>query len=264
MRIDDEPAWVLEARPYRETSLLLDLLTASHGRLAAVARGVRGSQPGQRLRRAALEPFQPLRVALAGRGEVLTLGRVDVQGQPLRPTGTALLSALYVNELIQKLTGRGDPVPAIFTLYGDWLVRLERCLVRSRPGPSRELADADGLAWALRRFERDLLAELGYGLALDHDADTGAPVQDDGRYLLDPGQGARPWSAGSPWPAVDGAVLLAWAGEARPDPALLARMQPLARVVIDQHLGGAPLRSRQLARQWRDQGREQQPAESDD
>lgn len=253
MRIDDEPAYVLESRPYRETSLLLDVLTASHGRLAVVARGVRGSQPAQRLRRAALEPFQPLRIGFSGRGEVLTLGRVEADGLPLRPAGQALLAAIYVNELIQRLTGRGDPVPALFARYMAWLAQLERCLDRSRPGPSQPLADAGGLAWALRRFERDLLAELGYGLALAHDADSGEPVQPDARYVLDPGQGARPWSAASPWPAVPGAVLLAWAGEAQPDPALLEQLLPLARVVVGQHLGGAELRSRRLARQWRDQ-----------
>lgn len=250
MRIDDEPAWVLEARPYRETSLLLELLTASHGRLSAVARGVRGGQPGQRLRRAALEPFQPLRVGLTGRGEVLTLGRVEADGVPLRPTGTALLAALYVNELIQKLTGRGDPVPAVVATYLQWLARLDACLEPGRQGPSRDLADAAGLAWALRRFERDLLAALGYGLALDHDADSGVAVQADSRYVLDPEQGARPWTPDSPWPAVDGAVLLAWAGEARPAAAVLECLQPLARRVIDQQLGGTPLRSRQLAREW--------------
>ncbi|MDE2087744.1 MAG: recombination protein O N-terminal domain-containing protein, partial [Xanthomonadaceae bacterium] len=58
MRLDQQPAYVLHARPYRETSLLLECLTRDHGRLGVVARGVRGERA--RLRRSQLEPFQPL------------------------------------------------------------------------------------------------------------------------------------------------------------------------------------------------------------
>jgi len=192
-----------------------------------------------------------LRVGFSGRGEVLSLGRIEADGLPLRPNGTALLAALYVNELVQKLTGRGDPAPALFDLYRQWLARLDRCLATDRPGPSRELVDGDGLAWALRRFERDLLAGLGYALALEQDADSGEPVQADARYVLDPEQGARPWTANSPWPAVPGAALLAWAGEDRPGPDVLVQLRTLARVAIRHHLGGTELRSWQLAQRWR-------------
>ncbi|HZX72549.1 MAG TPA: recombination protein O N-terminal domain-containing protein, partial [Rhodanobacter sp.] len=54
MRIEQQPAYVLHARAYRETSLLLECLTREHGRLGVVARGVRGER--SRLRRAQLEP----------------------------------------------------------------------------------------------------------------------------------------------------------------------------------------------------------------
>src|SRR3546814_5431884 len=42
MRYDAEPAYVLHARAWRETSLLLELLTEHHGRIGLVARGVQG------------------------------------------------------------------------------------------------------------------------------------------------------------------------------------------------------------------------------
>ena len=44
-RIEDEPALVLHTRPYRETSVLVDLLTARHGRVAAVLKGGRHRLP---------------------------------------------------------------------------------------------------------------------------------------------------------------------------------------------------------------------------
>jgi DNA repair protein RecO (recombination protein O) len=66
MRIEQQPAYVLHARPYRETSLLLECLTREHGRVGVVARGVRGER--SRLRRALLEPFQPMAIDLLLRG----------------------------------------------------------------------------------------------------------------------------------------------------------------------------------------------------
>ena len=40
MRYTGEPAFVLHARRWRETSLLVEVLSLSHGRLGLLARGV--------------------------------------------------------------------------------------------------------------------------------------------------------------------------------------------------------------------------------
>lgn len=253
MHIDDETGYVLEARPYRETSLLLELLTAGHGRLAVVAKGVRGERPGQRQKRALLEPFRCLRLAVSGRGDVLSLQRVDdAGGRVLRPTGNYLLSAFYVNELLRKLIPRQDPSPGVFTLYQDFLERLAACSPDSGPwtSPDAGASDPAALAWALRRFERDLLGQLGYGLALDHDSDSGEPLDADTRYMLDPEQGARTWLEGSPWRPVSGAILLAWAGEDCPDAETACELRRLARGVIRHHLGGGELDVWRLAQRW--------------
>ncbi len=257
MRIEDEAAYVLEARPYRETSLLLELLTPGHGRLAVVARGVRGDRPAQRQKRALLEPLRQLRVAVSGRGEVLSLQRVDdAGGGLLRPTGNALLSAFYVNELLRKLIPRNDPAPDAFALYRTWLERMAACLPPWYGADAGDATDDTGnghaaaLAWALRRFERDLLVRLGYGLALDHDSDTGEPVTAEARYILDPEQGARAWTQGSPWRPIAGAILLAWSGEACPDAETANELRRLARDLIRHHLGGGELEIWRLARRW--------------
>ncbi|TNF84925.1 MAG: DNA repair protein RecO, partial [Gammaproteobacteria bacterium] len=41
-RVTDQPAIVVHTRPYRESSLLLSVLTLDHGLLTLVGRGVRG------------------------------------------------------------------------------------------------------------------------------------------------------------------------------------------------------------------------------
>lgn len=266
MRFDDEPAYVLEARPYRETSLLLELLTASHGRLAAVARGVRGASRSAQVQRAALQPFRRLRIAASGRGEVLTLGAVEAEGSVLNLAGYPLFSAWYVNELVQRLTGRADPVPDLFRRYADWLGELAGILAlreagtivgEARPAAYVPAARVEGqgddgrLAWSLRRFERDLVGLLGYALVLDEDCLSGQPLRDEELYCLDPEHGARPWRPGSPWPRAPAAVLRAWAGEVQPPADQLRALRPLARALIRHHLGGEELRAWRLAAQWR-------------
>src|SRR3546814_9828705 len=59
MRYDAEPSYVLHARAWRDTSLLLELLTEHHGRIGLVARGVQG--PKKHVLRAALQPLQHIR-----------------------------------------------------------------------------------------------------------------------------------------------------------------------------------------------------------
>ena len=56
MRYQGELAYVLHARPWRETSLLVEVLSAEHGRVGLLARGVHG--PKRQALRAALQPLQ--------------------------------------------------------------------------------------------------------------------------------------------------------------------------------------------------------------
>lgn len=225
MRIEQQPAYVLHARPYRETSLLLECLTRDHGRLGVVARGVRGERA--RLRRAQLEPFQSLTMDLLLRGEMATLTAVESVGTPTRLHGDAGLAGLYLNELLVRLTGRQDPSPAVFDAYGLTLKRLA----------------ADGsLAWTLRRFERDLLEAIGYGLQLQHDSDSGEPLDAQASYRYEVEQGARRCAAGSAL-AIRGSDLLALEADRMPDALGLKSLRDLVRRVIRFHLGGGELRA---------------------
>jgi DNA repair protein RecO (recombination protein O) len=225
MLIDQQPAYVLHARPYRETSLLLECLTRDHGRLGVVARGVRRERA--RLQRAQLEPFQPLALDLLLRGELATLRGAEPVGAPLRLTGDAGLAGLYLNELVVRLTGRQDPQADLFDAYARTLPRL---------------AAPDTLAWQLRRFERDLLAAIGYALQLDTEADGGEPVVPQGWYRYQVEHGPVTCAADGPG-AIRGADLLALSNDHCPDRAGLAALRRLMRDVIRFHLGGGELRA---------------------
>jgi DNA repair protein RecO (recombination protein O) len=225
MRIEQQPAYVLHSRPYRETSLLLECLTRDHGRIGVVARGVRRER--SRLQRAQLEPFQSLAMDLLQRGELAALQAVEGAGAPVRLIGDAGLAGLYLNELVVRLTGRQDPQPELFAAYAQTLPRL---------------ATSEPLAWSLRRFERDLLEAIGYGLQLAFEAESGEPVEPDQLYRYTVEQGPAPCRSGTAH-ALRGSDLLAFADDRMPDAAGLSALRIMMREVIRFHLGGGELRA---------------------
>ncbi|THF60893.1 DNA repair protein RecO [Pseudothauera rhizosphaerae] len=234
-RIEQQPAWVLHTYPWRETSLIVEVFSRDHGRVAMVAKGAR--RPQSTLR-GVLMAFQPLLVDWSGGGEVKTLVRAEWQGgQPLL-TGRALLCGYYLNELLVRLTAREDPHPALFADYAQAL---------------RELAAGAPLAPLLRRFELALLHELGYGAGLDTEADSGEPVQPGRNYLYIIERGPVPLPDDLPptgdAPAISGRSLLAMAQGDFSAAETLAQSKTLLRAVINHYLGGQPLQSRRVLKE---------------
>ncbi|GAB2571076.1 DNA repair protein RecO [Dyella jejuensis] len=230
MFLEQQPAYVLHTRPYRETSLLLECLTRDHGRLGVVARGVRSQR--SRLQRSQLEPFQPLVLDLHMRGELASLRGAESAALPLRLVGDAGIAGLYVNELVVRLTERQDPHASLYAAYAQTLARL---------------AAGEALAWQLRRFERDLLAALGYALQLDTDADSGEPLQADALYAYRPEHGPVLCRANDPH-ALRGGDLRALLEDRMPDPQGLHALRGMMRALIRFHLGGVELRAWRVLR----------------
>ena len=220
MRIDQQPAYVLHARAYRETSLLLEVFTRDHGRVGIVARGVRRER--SRIPRGVLQPLQPLLLDWSAVGDLGTLIGAEVASSPFVLSGEALLSAIYLNELVLRLSGRSDPHPAAFAAYADCLARL---------------ATGTGIGWTLRRFERDLLADLGYALLLDRSA-TGTAIDAGTDYGYDAEAGPVEWNAGSRLQRINGSALLALDRDEAPAAVHLAPLRRLMRSLIRHHLGG--------------------------
>ena len=120
-RVQDEPAWVLHHRPFRDSSRILDILSRQYGRLSLVARGSRGAK--SRLK-GLLRPFSPLNLSWVIRSDLGTLTGGDMSGVPMSLSGDALLSGYYVNELLLNLLHDHDPQPAIFEIYGRTIAKL--------------------------------------------------------------------------------------------------------------------------------------------
>jgi DNA repair protein RecO (recombination protein O) len=222
-----ERAFVLHQRPYRDSSQLLECMTASHGRMGLVARGSRRAGRGQR---ALLQPFAPLKVSWIRRGDLGRLTQVEPDGPSHALEGHGLLAGFYANELLLRLTARGDPNPDIFSCYS-------RCLA--------QLGEAQSVARTLRVFELELLRALGYGLELDGDSTTGEPLRADLNYVYELEQGFRPAEPRDEdedrYPGRD---LLALRDLTFDDDASLRTAQRLLGRALKAHLGDRPLKSR--------------------
>lgn len=228
-RVQDEPAYVLHRRPYRETSLLVDLLTPTFGRMGVVARGTRG---GTRSRWGVqFEPFSRLLVSCAGRGGLLTLsGAESVTRHTLE--GRALFAGLYLNEMLVRVLRADDAHPALFSGYGDAL---------------RVLGDGGDLEPVLRRFEKLVLKESGYALSFDVDADTGEPIRPGCRYWFTPELGFTATVASSGSRLVfDGEVLLAVNADRYEDLVVRRAAKRIMRRALAPYLGDRPLVSRAM------------------
>lgn len=228
-RVSLQPGFVLHARPYRDTSMLVEAFTPEFGRIGLVARGVRGKRSRTR---GAIQPFRSLLLSWSGGGELYTLtGTEEIATFALR-AGNALASGFYLNELLLRLTQRDDNQARLFASYSQALRRLEA---------------GEALGPVLRIFEKRLLAELGYGLLLERTADEGQPIAADRlyRYLVETGP-LPDRGAGGTGVAVHGASLLALAREELIDPRVLEETKRLMRSVLAHYLGPRPLKSREL------------------
>lgn len=230
-RVDGQTCFVLHHHPYSETSLIIDVFSRDHGRLPLLARGARRPRSAMR---GMLMAFQPLELGWFGGGEVRTLAKAEwLGGMPLL-SGRCLMLGYYLNELLVKLLPREDAHAALFDTYFAAL---------------SALAQGGADAPELRRFEISLLRELGYGLTLDVDADSGEPVRVEAEYafVLERGPVQK---VGADATALEqslrGKTLIDMAADDYSDPRTRLESKILMRRLLAHHLGGQPLQARRV------------------
>lgn len=245
-RVSLQAAYVLHYRPYRDSSLLLEMFTPEYGRVGLVARGARAAK--SRLH-SVLQPFQPLLVSWAGRGELATLCGAEADGAAQRLNGRSLISGFYLNELLLRLLTRHDAHPALFDSYRETLHRIAGASQGGFNVAGGRMPEATEEQRALRIFEKHVLKEIGYALVLDHEAEKGAPIEPDKMYTyhLEQGpvryEGVEGQGAGM---VLRGASLLSLMHEELRDEQALREIKPLMRAALALYLGGKPLQSRAL------------------
>lgn len=233
MRVSAQLAYILHKRPFGETSQILEVFTRDHGRVCLMSKGSRG--PKSRTS-GVLQSFRPLLIGWQGRGEMPALREVD--SADIRPpalSGKALLSAVYLNELLMHLLHRYDVHQNLFGLYHDALYAL---------------ASEPAVESVLRGFEKNLLEEIGFALNLSVDADTGASLNPEARYSYQLEHGPVRCVSGAHSDnqlQFSGAALLAFHQD-RLLPEHSHEVKQLMRYVLQHYLGHKRLRSRDLFR----------------
>jgi DNA repair protein RecO (recombination protein O) len=232
-RINNEPGFILHTYPFKETSVVAEVFTRSHGRTALIARGAR--RPTSALR-GLMQPFTPLLLSWFGKSELKTLHAAEWQGGLTAPQGRALMCGFYLNELLLRLLARGDAHELLYDRYADTLDQLA--------------GEARGIDYEriLRHFEKNLLSEIGYGATFDVDADSGMPIEAGVRYVFQPERGALR-ASGQPGCPVSGQTLIDLAAGRFEQPATLVEAKTLMRTLINHTLGAKPLYTRQLLRE---------------
>jgi DNA repair protein RecO (recombination protein O) len=228
MRVELHPAYLLHKRRYRESSLLLEVLSSVYGRVGLIARGALG---GRGPLGAVLEPFRPLYVGWSGRSELATLTRAETAGKPLPLNGRELFSGFYINEVMMRAVARDDPNVALYQAY-------ERALTALASGSCAEAV--------LRQFEKSLLDAIGYAMNLTEEVDSVNRVRPDQSYCYYVGRGPARSAEGGRHVPVRGATLLALAGEHPFDESLLREAKTLMRFVLKHYIGDRPLAARAL------------------
>jgi DNA repair protein RecO (recombination protein O) len=220
------PAYLLHQYAYRDTSRIAEVFTREHGRLSLFARGVRAPKSALR---GSLRPFQRLLVSWTGKTEAGQLTAVEIDGGFTQLPAQRLMSGFYLNELLLKLTERWDAHPELFDQYARAVAGLA--------GAGREEPH-------LRRFEKRLLEELGYGTDFSKTG-SGEAVRAELYYRVQPQRALARCDPDS-GDAVSGASLIELSAESFENASTLRDAKKILRASIEACLDGRPLSSREV------------------
>jgi DNA repair protein RecO (recombination protein O) len=238
-RISDEPAYVLHRYDWSESSLILEVFTRHYGRIALVAKGAK--RPTSSFRPILL-PMQLLHVAFGGDADIKTLKSAEWQGGHVMPTGDALLSGYYLNELLMTLLARDDPHAALFDIYA----RVVQ-VISSEHG--------EVLQAALRTYELLLLRETGFLPQLTLETLTLHALEENARYVLVPEGGLRQAHtddrvslSGAQWTQLQASLedSAPFTATLRACAEMMSELKPQLRALLHYHCGVKTLRTRQM------------------
>ena len=224
---------MLHTRPFKETSLLVDLFTRNHGKISVIAKGAK--RPKSKIG-IIKTPSCLFFVSCTGRGELKTLTHCEIK-EYFFPITEAFNSVVYLNELLIKLLEKEDAHPEIFDHY------LIVC-------GSLKSKNKEKLEKNLRSFELTLLKEIGYGLNLNFEGNSDIEIKEDTSYKFVPSVGFLPQTKSEPnknnFSGRD--ILNLSTGNFSSPDTLLASKQ-IMRQAIDFHLGNKTLKIREYLSQ---------------
>ena len=233
MKVELHPCFILHQRPYKETSTILDVFSLEYGRISLVAKGAKRAVNNLST---LLQPVRRLKISWSIRTDLGTLTGVELIGYPYKLHGKWLLSCFYINELLIRMLHKHESHPDLFQIYDRTISELNSCTSEDR---------------ILRIFEKHLLKSLGYGLVLDHEIESGDPINSETTYYYQSEYGPvinKPAKANCV--KLSGRTLLALSSEQDWDTKISNESKRLLRMILDDHTGERPLESRILYKSY--------------
>jgi DNA repair protein RecO (recombination protein O) len=230
-----QKAFVLHNRLYRETSLLVELLTQNSGRMTGMARGARRKKSAAK---GWLQPFTPLLIQYRGRSQLPILTKIEPSYPLIDLKPKTMLIGFYLNELLIHTVPRFDKNVKLFELYENTLRSLS--------------SENTSLEKPLRHFEKQLLQLLGYGIDFNYEAKTRKPLLSDQHYRFYPQIGFKLVDSSDkkmshlPSLSFPGKMLLAIANDDYEAPNTLKFAKQLFRLAFIPLLEGKTLKTREL------------------
>ena len=225
IRVTDQPAYLLHRRDWKNTSIILDLLTQDFGRISVLAKAGRSSRS-----KSLYQPFCRLSLSWSGRSDLKTLTGID--GTEIRVSEHLYLPLLYINELICAYLPGHEAMPELFYLYDKLLERADQHFGESQ----------------LREFERSAMTLLGYMPDTTIESESGKSIDPEKYYRFLPADGFV--SVGSnETNAIVGKTIMDWNQRRYDKKPVLLLAKIVMRSIIDFNLHGKRLKSRDIYQQ---------------
>lgn len=231
--------YILHTRPFKETSLILNLFSQQQGRFSLLAKGVK--RKNAQAKRAILQPFNLLDIEYVGRGELKILSNVELrksvsESDPGSLSNRALACGYYLNELLMRSLQEWQEFEWLFQVYDESLTALKCSLEYSA---------------ILRNFEVSLLEELGVAPPWQVDI-KGETICGDKRYHFNPEQGFEIIEKNSGLnylyeldSGFSGDAILSL-GNGHYKPEVTKKCQQITQMMLREIIGDKPLESRKL------------------
>jgi len=227
-------AYILHTRPFKETSLLIDLFSREQGRFSVLAKGVK--RKSSQAQRAILQSFNLLTIEYTGRSELKTLCHSELVCDSINLPHRALACGYYINELLSRSLQEWQEFNQLFQIYDDSI---------------KALHTSEDFAPILRSFEVCLLDELGVAPQWDIDINN-VQICADSTYYFVPEQGFELVS-NIDKNNIDGMSSKTFTGEAilslgnqSYNARTIKVCQQITQLLLRQIIGDKPLESRKL------------------
>jgi DNA repair protein RecO (recombination protein O) len=217
-----QPAFIMQHKKFRETSIIMDVFTRDFGIVSILAKGVRKKKSKTA---GILLAFNALKLSYMGKNELKLLTHVELDSSIKKLQSVSLYCGYYINELICCLLHKHDPHPEVFAEYKRRLILL---------------ADAKKIEENLRFFELNLLHHIGYGVQLTIEANSNTLVNPFKKYYFGDKAGMIESEKGY----IYGKTLLALDARNTLNTKALYESKHLMRQVINFQLQGKQLKSR--------------------